>query len=416
MVAGNATGVGTRIFDRVGAMATPPAPSIQKFGTGVDTNNGTIIGEKYTFNLGETVWYLARWENVTFDHNWYGQFVWYKDGVEQGRTNSVLFPAGSWLWYAGWSWWQVPSAGNWMVSIDNITDGINYVGKSCTVVAPVTVKILSLTPSKTTLNPGEAYTLQMGYEVSQGTYYVYHNNIQIGTFSSGGESGYKTFNLTAPSSPGSYQFTVKLQRAYTGESDSKTYGIEVTQPPPPTVKIINLVPSKTTLSQGEQYTVRMDYQVDAGTYYVKLNNLQIDSFSTGGESGSKTYTLAAPNEPGNYTNTFKLERAYTGESDSKSYNFTVVGPTKVIFTIKWKNIGTQTTDFILSGEYRYSSDGWFGIETPLTSAEPNVEKTTSIEVPIQSDKPIMPLSPNARVKIYDSNFKQLAYWEGDIPP
>lgn len=55
-------------------------------------------------------------------------------------------------------------------------------------------------------------------------------NTQIGTFTTSGESAYRNYNLTAPSSLGSYIFTVTLKNTYTGETDSLNYGITVAEP------------------------------------------------------------------------------------------------------------------------------------------------------------------------------------------
>lgn len=51
--------------------------------------------------------------------------------------------------------------------------------------------------------------------------------------------------------------------------------------------------------------------------------MQIDSFTTNGESGRRTYTLTAPSTTGTYTFNVTLKRAYTGETSTKSYTITV---------------------------------------------------------------------------------------------
>jgi hypothetical protein len=67
--------------------------------------------------------------------------------------------------------------------------------------------------------------------VSEGTYFVLSDSLEIGRFTTGGESGFKSYNLTAPSSTGTYTYKVTLQRAFTGESDSLSHTLNVVNPP-----------------------------------------------------------------------------------------------------------------------------------------------------------------------------------------
>jgi len=88
------------------------------------------------------------------------------------------------------------------------------------------VRIDSISVSKTTLAPGESYTLTVNYTVGPGTYYIKHNGWVLDQFTTGGASGTRKCTLTAPSSPGTYTYTVTLEQLY-GEKDTKSYTISV---------------------------------------------------------------------------------------------------------------------------------------------------------------------------------------------
>jgi len=96
-----------------------------------------------------------------------------------------------------------------------------------TAISLAQIYYFNVSVDKTTLKPGESYTLTVYFSVDQGLYYIYLNNLPLGSFSTYGESGYRTFSLTAPNTPGTYTFNVKLQRAYTGESSTSSYTITV---------------------------------------------------------------------------------------------------------------------------------------------------------------------------------------------
>jgi hypothetical protein len=140
-------------------------------------------------------------------------------------------------------------------------------------VSGITVRLESVSVSKTTLNPGESYTLTIYYTVDQGTYYVYLDSMQIGSFTTYGESGSRSYNLTAPSSPGTYTFTVKLQRAYTGETDSKSYTITVKTTAEYRITITKLNPNSDynfslyiERTDGKSEVVNVNWSATCGPY------------------------------------------------------------------------------------------------------------------------------------------------------
>jgi hypothetical protein len=137
----------------------------------------------------------------------------------------------------------------------------------------VTVRLESVSVDKTTLSPGESYTLTIYYTVDQGTYYVYLDSTQIGSFTTGGESGFKKYSLTAPSSPGTYTYTVKLQRAHTGESDSKSYTITVKTTAEYRITITKLKPNSDynfslyiERTDGKSEVVNVNWSASCGPY------------------------------------------------------------------------------------------------------------------------------------------------------
>jgi hypothetical protein len=155
--------------------------------------------------------------------------TWTNIGLPKGATKrfpetdyaSVTVPND---WPLGTSGCQATVDYNGLETIKKVEDAWNVVA--------YTVRLESVSPSKTTLNPGESYTLTIYYTVDQGTYSVILDYGEIDRFTTYGESGWRSYSLTAPSSPGTYTHTVTLQRLYTGEKDSKSYTITVVTPPP----------------------------------------------------------------------------------------------------------------------------------------------------------------------------------------
>ena len=237
-----------------------------------------------------------------------------------GKGKTKRYPESD---YAGKT---IPS--DWPVGVTGCRVEVDYNGKKTSKEVSDAwnvghyVELISVNPSKTTLNPDESYTLRIYYSVDQGTYSVFLDGMEIGRFDTLGESGYRDFSLRAPSSPGTYTFNVKLQRLYTGESSTKSYTITVVKPI--VVKLISVTPSKSTLYPNESYTLSVTYEVSEGTYSIWLDGLLLDRFTTSGESKTRTYSLRAPSSTGSYTYYVKLERMDTWESSTKSYTISVV--------------------------------------------------------------------------------------------
>jgi len=216
----------------------------------------------------------------------------------------------------------------WENIVNNKFTGlISYAFKDFTVTA-VSIKYFDVSVDKTNLIPNETYTLTVYYTCDQGYYNIYLGDMKIGELdlTSGGQSGYKSFSLKAPSSFGSYTYTVTIENAYTKERKSKSYGITVSG----ILGSFDAVPSKSKATTGETIYI---------TYKVNLNrNADIDlvlqnskerwyNQSAGYHEYNKYITL--PSSPGTYTYSCGVEIPATGEKSYKNVSITVVAPVEV---------------------------------------------------------------------------------------
>jgi hypothetical protein len=140
-------------------------------------------------------------------------------------------------------------------------------------VSGITVRLESVSVSKTTLNPGESYTLTIYYTVPKGDYIVLEGGMVIDRFSTEGESGFRKYTLYAPSTPGTYTRTVELRNSVTGESDSKSYTITVKTTAEYRITITKLNPNSDynfslyiERTDGKSEVVNVNWSATCGPY------------------------------------------------------------------------------------------------------------------------------------------------------
>jgi len=149
-------------------------------------------------------------------------------------------------------------------------------------------------------------------------------SLSIGSLGVGSETNFSgSVKVPTNMSPATYNVTINAYDGSTKFQSGISTGWQCQVQAALTLYGVSV--DKSTLKSGEKYTLTIYYEVPAGTYYVYLDGTSIASFSTSGESGSRSYTLTAPSSAGTYTFNVKLKRAYTGEeSETKSYTITVI--------------------------------------------------------------------------------------------